>query len=74
MQAKTQNTWFKFTHKLSLWSLIYFKILQLIHKIIDKPVVCDINCDACKAFKLRRQFSLRADEEIEMLTVSHGIN
>ena len=60
-------------HELSLRSLIYFKILQLIHKIIDEPVVCGVNCDACKAFKLRRQFSLTMDEEIEMLTVSHGI-
>ena len=76
METRVTNKFVKFIHDLSVsWG---FRNLKLLHKIRrklgDKNYVCDVHCDACKARKLRRQFSMTPEEGFDMLTVSHNYN
>ena len=68
-QRITQNSFVKFILELKLWSFRNMKILRIIRESIGK-YVCGINCEACKAQKFRRQFSMTPDEVLELLTVS----
>ena len=72
MDKKVKNDLFKFIRELSLWEFLYLKLFHKIRKSIDRSV-CGVNCDSCKALKLRRQFSMTPEEGFEMLTVSYNI-